>query len=103
MAIGQQVAQQIASAASAPAASPQGENSGAPPPLPGAFAPIYVALNGAQAGPFAKDELVARIASGEVTRDSLVWREQMAGWAPANQVPDVAALFGVVPPPLPAQ
>jgi GYF domain 2 len=47
--------------------------------------------------------LVARIASGEVTRDSLVWREQMAGWAPANQVPDVAALFGVVPPPLPAQ
>jgi membrane protease subunit (stomatin/prohibitin family) len=103
VAIGQQVAQQIASAASAPAASPQGENSGAPSPLPGAFAPIYVALNGAQAGPFAKDELVARIASGEVTRDSLVWREQMAGWAPASQVPDVAALFGVVPPPLPAQ
>jgi GYF domain 2 len=60
-------------------------------------------LNGAQAGPFAKDELVARIASGEVTRDSLVWRDQMAGWAPASQVPDVAALFGVVPPPLPAQ
>jgi membrane protease subunit (stomatin/prohibitin family) len=105
VAIGQQIAQQMgASAAPAPASATAGSTSGAaPPPLPGTFAPAYLAVNGAQAGPFAKDEVAARIASGEVTRDSLVWRQGMAGWTPASQVPDVAALFGAVPPPLPAQ
>jgi hypothetical protein len=48
-------------------------------------------------------ELSARIAAGELTRETLVWREGMPAWAAAASVPDVAALFGAVPPPLPPQ
>jgi len=103
VAIGQQITQamqqgQQQAAPAAPAGAPA-----APPPLPGAFEPVHVALDGAQAGPFGKDELAARIASGAVTGDSLVWRAGMAAWTPAAQVPDVAALLGATPPPLPQQ
>lgn len=105
VAIGQQLAAQMgASASTAPAASAAGSAGTAPvtpPPIPGAFAPTYVAIAGAQAGPFGVDDLKAKITSGEVTTSSLVWREGMPGWVPAAQVPEVNALFAATPPPLP--
>lgn len=79
------------------------QNVGAPPPLPGA-APIFVAINGAQVGPLDAAGLQARIASGEVRLDSLVWRQGMPSWAPAGSLPELASLFpppGMAPPPLP--
>jgi len=80
-------------AAMAPAAA-------APPPLPGA-APIWAAIGGSQAGPFSPFGLQAEIAAGRVTRDTLVWRQGMAGWTRASEVADVATLFSAAPPPLP--
>ncbi|MBZ0248181.1 MAG: DUF4339 domain-containing protein, partial [Burkholderiales bacterium] len=40
-------------------------------------------------------------ASGSLTRASLVWKAGMAQWAAAGDVPELAALFANVPPPVP--
>jgi membrane protease subunit (stomatin/prohibitin family) len=71
---------------------------GAPPPLPGN---IFVAINGTQVGPLDSATLHQKIAAGEIKPDSLVWRNGMAAWTPASGVPEVAALFANLPPPLP--
>ena len=39
--------------------------------------------------------------SGRLTAESLVWRQGMASWIAASQVPEVAALLGGSPPPMP--
>jgi membrane protease subunit (stomatin/prohibitin family) len=74
----------------------------APPPLPDQ-APWYVGVGGQQQGPYDTAALTGLIGGGTLTRTSLVWRQGMAGWLPAEQVPEIAALFASVPPPLPAQ
>lgn len=99
--VGVALGQQVAAAMNQPQAAPP---SGAvPPPLPTATPSLFIAVNNQQVGPLAPAELSARIAKGELTRETLVWREGMPAWTPAAQVPDVAALFGAVPPPLPPQ
>ena len=39
--------------------------------------------------------------SGALKRDSLVWKAGMAQWVKASEVPELAAMFASVPPPLP--
>ncbi|HEX2202925.1 MAG TPA: SPFH domain-containing protein [Longimicrobium sp.] len=73
---------------------------GAPPPLP-AQALFFVALNGAQSGPHPLDTLRQQAAAGALTRETLVWKEGMAAWTRAGDVPELSTLFGAVPPPLP--
>ena len=45
--------------------------------------------------------LAAKIRSGEITRQTLVWRNGMAGWSAAESVGELQTLFASVPPPLP--
>jgi membrane protease subunit (stomatin/prohibitin family) len=71
-----------------------------PPPIPGAIA-FHVAVNGQQTGPFDLAALQQQAASGGLTRASLVWKAGMAQWAAAGDVPELAALFANVPPPVP--
>lgn len=71
-----------------------------PPPIPGAVA-FHVAVNGQQAGPFDLASLQQQAANGSLTRASLVWKAGMAQWAAAGDVPELAALFANVPPPIP--
>ena len=71
-----------------------------PPPLPGA-AGFHVAINGQQAGPFDMAALQQQVAGGQLTRASLVWKAGMAQWVQAGEVPELAALFANVPPPVP--
>lgn len=70
-----------------------------PPPLN----QYYVAVNGQQSGPFGWQQLAQMAQSGQLTKDSLVWKNGMAEWLAAGQVPEVAKLFTQVPPPLPPQ
>ncbi len=72
-----------------------------PPPLP--TAGWFAALGGAQQGPFDVTMLARHASAGALTRDTLVWRDGMAGWTPAGQVPDLTRIFAAVPPPLPPQ
>ncbi len=72
----------------------------APPPLPQS-AQFYVAINGQQQGPFDMNALSSYISNGQITRDTLVWKQGMPSWAQASTVPELSQLFGACPPPLP--
>lgn len=73
---------------------------GGPPPVP-SEASYFAALSGKQAGPFALDALELKAKTGELTRDTLVWKQGMAAWTKAGDVFELAQLFAPVPPPLP--
>ena len=99
LAVGQQIAASLGGAgqAPAPAATPAG-----PPPLP-PQEQWYVGVGGQQQGPFDRGALAAQVRSGGLTAGTLVWKQGMARWVPAQQVPDLADILGSVPPPLPPQ
>lgn len=69
-----------------------------PPPLQVQW---FAAPGGTQAGHFDPAGLQQQIAAGKVTAQTLVWRQGLAAWTPAGQVPELQALFAAVPPPLP--
>lgn len=75
----------------------------APPPLPGRQAETvwHVAIDGAASGPFGRGHLGRLIADGKFTRDTLVWTPGQDGWMAADDVPELAQLFTMMPPPLP--
>lgn len=80
----------------------QGVNQPQPPTPPaGAIAEWHISSNGQQAGPYTADQLRQMIAAGNVTRTTYVWKAGMGGWEQAANVPEIAALFGAVPPPPP--
>ncbi len=83
------------------AGQPQAAAGGvAPPPLP-PQTQFFVAVNGQQSGPFDMSVLQQMVSAGQITRESLVWKQGMAAWSPAGQVSEVSGLFAAAPPPLP--
>ncbi|MDO9067779.1 MAG: SPFH domain-containing protein [Deltaproteobacteria bacterium] len=77
-----------------------GGASSAPPPLPPQVQ-FYIAINGQQSGPFDMAAIQQMVQSGQINRESLVWKQGMAFWEVAGQVSEFTALFGAVPPPVP--
>jgi hypothetical protein len=39
--------------------------------------------------------------AGQLTRDTLVWKQGLAAWTAAGQLPELSVLFDSVPPPVP--
>ncbi|MEV4175131.1 SPFH domain-containing protein [Nonomuraea sp. NPDC049709] len=80
----------------AAALTPQPRPQPGPPPLPqpGRW---FLGVDGERRGPFEEAELPA----AGLTPDTLVWRAGMPQWAPARDVPELAALLRDTPPPLP--
>jgi membrane protease subunit (stomatin/prohibitin family) len=99
MAMGQQMANALNPQHQQPQPAPPSPP--AAPPLPTATASWFIAVDGAQVGPLPVDQLPARVGSGELSASTLVWREGMAAWAPASDVPELRGLFAAAPPPLP--
>jgi membrane protease subunit (stomatin/prohibitin family) len=77
------------------------DTSKTPPPIPGT-ARYYLAVEGRQKGPFDTLSLKSQVASGVLTRETLVWTDGMPEWKPAGQVPALDNLFEGNPPPIPA-
>jgi membrane protease subunit (stomatin/prohibitin family) len=75
------------------------QNQQAPPPPP-PVTQFFVAVNGAQTGPFNLQQLQAMAASGQFNRASQVWKQGMAGWATAEAQAELASLFNSMPPPI---
>ncbi len=95
-AMAQQMGQAFGQGASGASAT-----SGGPPPLPGQVK-LYVAVDGKQAGPFDLATLTQMARNGQLTRESLVWKDGMAAWAAAGSVTELGNVFGQGgPPPLP--
>ncbi len=81
----------------------QGQQAGGPagpPPVPGAVQ-YYAVVNGQQAGPFNEITLKQMAQKKTLTPDTLVWKQGMAAWAKAGDVPEMAGLFAQAPPPVP--
>jgi membrane protease subunit (stomatin/prohibitin family) len=74
----------------------------APPPLPNDLS-FFAALDGQQSGPFNMAALAEKIKGGQITRETLVWKNGMVNWTEAGKLPELNVLFGEVPPPLPAK
>ncbi|MEZ7901019.1 MAG: SPFH domain-containing protein [Flavobacteriales bacterium] len=71
-----------------------------PPPPP--QVEYSVSVNGQQTGPFAWQQLQQMVQAGQITKDTHVWKQGMAGWLTAGEVQELANLFGAVPPPPPS-
>jgi membrane protease subunit (stomatin/prohibitin family) len=84
-------------------AGQQGQQSpaGGPPPLPGQDAQWYLGVDGRQEGPLTTIALAEQARAGALTPTTLVWKTGMSGWTAAKDVPEVAAVLGAAPPPLP--
>lgn len=59
----------------------------------------YYAADNEQKGPINEAELKGNLASGKIPADTLVWKDGMDNWTPANQV----AAFSFTPAPEPAK
>jgi membrane protease subunit (stomatin/prohibitin family) len=104
--LGMALGQRAAGAGTSPYAQPQQyvqqPPQAGPPPLPVAEQ-WFLGVGGRQAGPYDHAALGQQVSSGALTRDTLVWREGMAQWTAAGQVPELSPVFGSTPPPLPPQ
>ncbi len=93
--------QMVHSMAQAAPAAPSAPGASVPPPLPQAVA-WFFADQGQSIGPLTPAQVQAQAAAGKLTQKTLVWRAGMSGWSPAEEVPELAGLFGPPsPPPLP--
>jgi uncharacterized membrane protein len=59
----------------------------------------YYAVDNEQKGPINESELKENLAANKIPADSLVWKDGMDSWTPANQVP----AFSFRQPPIPAK
>lgn len=57
----------------------------------------YYAQNNQPVGPISWDDLVARVRTGAITPDTLVFTAGMSQWQAAKDTPQVAALFAAAP------
>lgn len=67
-----------------------------PPPIP--TMAYHVAINGQAMGPFDMTSLTQMAANGQLTGDSLVWKNGMAHWEKAIAVDELKGLFSTMPP-----
>ncbi|UWQ07214.1 SPFH domain-containing protein [Aliiroseovarius crassostreae] len=72
-----------------------------PPPPPPVEKLWHLAENGKTTGPFSKAKLGRMAAEGSLSRQTHVWTPGQDGWLFAEDVPELAQLFTVAPPPPP--
>jgi len=72
-----------------------------PPPPPPPQIQYSVSVNGQTAGPFNWQQLQQMVQNGQLTKNTYVWKQGMAGWELAGNVQELANLFEAVPPPPP--
>jgi membrane protease subunit (stomatin/prohibitin family) len=76
----------------------QNQQNTPPPPPTIAYS---VSVNGQTAGPFNLQQLQQMVQNGQLTPNTHVWKQGMAGWEIAGNVQELGNLFGAVPPPPP--
>lgn len=67
-----------------------------PPPIP--TVSYHVAVNGQATGPFELSALMQMAALGQLTTESLVWKNGMTQWAKAGAINELKGLFNTIPP-----
>ena len=70
-----------------------------PPPPPSIS--YNISVNGQNSGPFNWQQLQQLVQNGQLTPNTHVWKQGMAGWEVAGNVPELGNLFASTPPPPP--
>jgi len=70
------------------------------PPPPPQIA-YCISVNGQTSPPYHFQQLQQMAQSGQINRNTYVWKQGMAGWEMAGNVAELASLFSAVPPPPP--
>jgi len=71
-----------------------------PPPMPQVLYTLNI--NGQNVGPYNMQQLMQMVQTGQLTPQTYVWKQGMAGWELAGNVQELAGLFSpVTPPPAP--
>lgn len=79
---------------------PQNGGSPLPPPPPiSADIKLFLAVGGQQYGPYNLEQCKQMVQGGQLTQQTMVWKEGMAAWSPASQVVELQPLFA--PPAMP--
>ncbi|HET6991797.1 MAG TPA: SPFH domain-containing protein, partial [Bacteroidia bacterium] len=99
MGMGNQMGNMYAQNQFNPQTGMQNQQNTPPPPPP--VSQYFIAVNGAQQGPYDDNTFRGMIQSGAVKRETVIWKAGMAGWLPAGQVPELAQFFNSMPPPPP--
>ena len=92
--IGQKMADTMNGAMSG--VNPSAQPAVVPPPIP--TVSYYVAISGQAQGPFSVDVLTQMKQTGQLTKDTLVWKQGMANWEKAGVVEQLKELFVDMPP-----
>ncbi|MGR3585883.1 MAG: SPFH domain-containing protein [Pseudooceanicola nanhaiensis] len=100
-ALGQRGPWGTAPAAAAPAQAAPAAAAPPPPPPPPVEHVWHLAENGQTSGPFSRARLGRMVTEGSFSRDTHVWTAGQDGWKRAEDVPELAQLFTVMPPPPP--
>lgn len=98
MAMGGAVGSQMAGAVGGMMGGMNQQNQTPPPPPQVQYS---VSINGQQNGPFGFPQLQQMVQSGELTKETYVWKQGMSEWVFAGTVSELASLFAAVPPPPP--
>ncbi|PLX06068.1 MAG: antifreeze protein [Marinilabiliales bacterium] len=101
MGMGMAMGGQMANAMSQPQQQQQQQGGGAPPPPVPPALTFFAVINGQQSGPYDINTLKQMASQGTLTKETLVWRDGMANWSAAGQVPEMSQVFGATPPPVP--
>lgn len=80
---------------------PQAQEPAQPPPLPQQGCRYFVGKNGKKAGPFDEQAIAGYIRKGAITKETLMWKEGMAGWEPMENFSEFHEVLKSTPPPLP--
>ncbi|MGR3679504.1 MAG: SPFH domain-containing protein [Paracoccaceae bacterium] len=102
MAMAQQMANQGPWGAAPQATAPTPAAASPPPPPPPPVEHVWhIAESGQTTGPFSKARMGRMAADGDLTRETHVWTPGQDGWKKAEDVPELAQLFTILPPPPP--
>ncbi len=96
MAVGGAVGQNIAGAMNNMMGGINQPTGTTPPPIP--TVAYHIAVNGQANGPFDITTLTQMANAGQITADSLVWKNGMKEWVKAGTVDELKGLFTAMPP-----
>lgn len=95
MAVGSVVGQNIAGAMNT---SMTAANNQTPPPIPVRKILYNVVIDGKSEGPFDVDMLAQMAQTGQIGKDTLVWKPGMSKWQPLSTVPELTVVEKNIPP-----
>ena len=78
---------------------PNQQQAATPPPPPVSM--YYIFVNNQQLGPFNMQQLADFVRQGQLTPETLVWKQGMPQWAKVSEQQDLQGLFQASPPPPP--